>query len=133
MSAPRPRRLTDPQLGAAIARMQATSAAHLDGDHGAFDRWLAAEGNAPARLELPLGELLNQRIRGFAWAWAADGAVQTDAITTGDRFDAQGLEGKAVVEVSLVTALLVAREVPRHRVAVYADDADAAAGSGEPW
>jgi len=109
--------------------MEAASAAHLDGDHGAFDRWLAAEGNAPARLELPLGELLNERIRGFAWAWATDGAVHTDGITTGDRFDAQGLEGKAVVEVSLVTALLVARDLPRHRVAVYADAADR---SGEP-
>ena len=129
MSAGRLRRLAEPQLGAAIARMEAASAADLDGDHGAFDRWLAVEGNAPARLELPLGELLNERIRGFAWAWATDGAVQTDGIATGDRFDAQGLEGKAVVEVSLVTALLVARELPKHRVAVYAD---AAAGSGEP-
>jgi len=128
VSAERLRRLAEPELGAAIARMEAASGAHLDGDHGAFDRWLAVEGNAPARLELPLGELLNERIRGFAWAWATDGAVQTDGITTGDRFDAQGLEGKAVVEVSLVTALLVARDLPRHRVAVYADDA---AGSGE--
>jgi hypothetical protein len=131
VSAGRLRRLAEPQLGAAIARMEAASAAHLDGDHGAFDRWLAAEGNAPARLEFPLGELLNERIRGFAWAWATDGAVQTDAIATGDRFDAQGLEGKAVVEVSLVTALLVARDLPKHRVAVYTD-ADDAAGSGEP-
>jgi hypothetical protein len=126
---PKLRRLAEPQLGAAIARMEAASAAHLDGDHGAFDRWLAAEGNGRARLELPLGVLLNERIRGFAWAWATDGAVQTDGITAGDRFDAQGLEGKAVVEVSLVTALLVARDLPPHRVAVYADDA---AGSGEP-
>jgi len=110
--------------------MEAASAAHLDGDHGAFDRWLAAEGNAPARLEFPLGELLNERIRGFAWARATDDAVQTDGITRDDRFDVQGLEGKAVVEVSLVTALLVARDLPKHRVAVYAD---AAAGAGEPW
>ncbi len=130
MSAGRLRRLADPQLLTAIARMEAASAAHLDGDHGAFDRWLTAEGNGRARLEFPLGELLNERIRGFAWAWAADGALQTDGITAGDRFDAQGLEGKAVVEVSLVTALLVARDLPKHRVAVYAD---AAAGAGEPW
>lgn len=128
MSAGRLRRLAESQVGAAIARMEAASAAHLDGDRGAFDLWLAAEGNAPARLELPVGELWNERIRGFVWAWAVGGAVQTDAITGGERFDAQGLEGKAVVEVPLVTALLVAREVPKHRVAVYADDA---AGSGE--
>jgi hypothetical protein len=132
VSAGRLRRLTGPRLRAAVARMEAASAAHLDGDRGAFDRWLAAEGNASARLEFPLGELLNERIGGFAWAWARNGAVQTDGISSGDRFDAQGLEGKAVVEVPLVVALLAARDLPAHRVAVYVC-ADGADRSGEPW
>jgi hypothetical protein len=126
----RRRRLSASQLQAAIARMEGASAAHLDGDRGAFDRWLAAEGHAPARLELPLGELLDEHIGGFAWAWARNGAVRTEGITAGDRFDAQGLEGKAVVEVSLVTALLVARDLPPRRVAVYTGG-DVAARAGE--
>ena len=83
------------------------------------NRWLATYGNAPARLEFPLGELLNPKILGSVWAWALTGAVQTDGITKGDGFDAQGIEGKAVLEVQLVTALLVARDLPARRVAVY--------------
>ena len=49
-----------------------------------------------------------------------NGAVHSEGITQRDRFDAQGIEGKAVVETQLVTALLVARDLPAHRVAVYA-------------
>jgi len=114
------KRLTAPELQIAIAAMEAASAAHLTGDRGAFDRWLEAHGDAPARLEFPLGELMNEKILGFVWAWAMNGAVQTEGITAQDRFDAQGIEGKAVVEVQFVTALLVARDLPAHRVAVYA-------------
>jgi hypothetical protein len=114
------KRLTAPQLQAAISAMEDASGAHLNGDHGAFDRWLKAYGDAPARLEFPLGELMNERIRGFVWAWAIWGLVQTEAITARDGFDEQGIEGKAVVQVQLVTALLVARDLPEHRAAVYA-------------
>ncbi len=114
------RRLTTPELEAQIAAMEKASEAHLSGSRGAFDRWLEACGNAPARLEFPLGELRNPKILGSVWAWALTGAVQTDGITKADRFDAQGIEGKAVIEVQLVTALLVARDLPARRVAVYA-------------
>jgi len=114
------KRLTAPELQAQVAAMETASAAHLAGDHGAFDRWLEAYGDAPARLEFPLGELMNEKILGFVWAWGMSGAVQTEGITERDRFDAQGIEGKAVVETQLVTALLVARDLPAHRVAVYA-------------
>ncbi len=118
------KRLTDPQIQAAIARMEAANAAHLDGDRGAFERWLKEEGDLPARLEFPLGELMNEKIRGFVWAWGMNDEIRTDGITKRDRFNAQGLEGKAVVEVSLVIALITARDLPKHRVAVYTDDPD---------
>ena len=114
------KRLTASELQAQIVAMEAASAAHLDGHRGAFDRWLKDCGNAPARLEFPLGELMNPKILGCVWAWALTGAVQTDGISKGDGFDAQGIEGKAVIETQIVTALLVARDLPARRVAVYA-------------
>jgi len=113
------KRLTASELQASVAAMEVASEAHLSGEHGAFDRWLEAYGNAPARLEFPLGELMNPKILGSVWAWDLTGAVQTDGITKHDRFDAQGIEGKAVIEVDLVTALLVARDLPPRRVAIY--------------
>ena len=115
------KRLTYSQLQAATARMGAASAAHLDGNHGAFDRWLRDEGDLPARVEFPLGELMNPNITGFVWAWSTNREIRIEGITKRDRFNAQGIEGKAVVEVSLATALLVARDLPRHRIAVYAN------------
>jgi hypothetical protein len=48
------------------------------------------------------------------------GAVTTANLTARDGFNAQGLEGKAVIETDLAAALLVARDLPKHRVAVYA-------------
>jgi hypothetical protein len=63
---------------------------------------------------------MNPNILGCVWAWSLNGVIQTAGITKGDGFNAQGIEGKAVLEVQLVTALLVARDLPKHRVAVYA-------------
>jgi hypothetical protein len=113
------RRLPPAQLAAAISRMETASATHLDGDRGAFGRWLEAEGNRPARLEFPCGELLNPAIAGFVWAWYLQGRIQLDGIAKADGFAAQGLEGKAIVEVQLVAALLTARDLPVHRCNVH--------------
>ncbi len=114
------RRLTERELQATINRAEAASAAHLDGDRGAFDRWLDREGNRPARLEFPLGELQNEAIRGYVWAWKMRGLIATAGLSKGDGFAAQGLEGKAVIgDLDLVSAVLAARELPLHRRAVF--------------
>lgn len=85
-----------------------------------WKRWHTLYGQKPARLEFPLGELMNEQIRGFVWAWGLLGKIETAAITKTDRFAAQGIEGKAVIHTTLSGALLAAQRLPRNRVAVYA-------------
>jgi len=118
---PEMKSLSDAEIQAALVAMQAASAAHLDGERGAFDRWLESCGNRPARLEFPLGELMNKKIIGSVWAWYMRDSIRIEGITRRDRFNAQGIEGKAVIEVDLCSALLVARDLPKHRVAVYVE------------
>ena len=74
----------------------------------------------PARFEAPLGELVSS-LAGFAWAWKLQGFVPKIApITKTDRFNAQGLEGKIVIETDLSTAIVYASQCPSHRYAIYA-------------
>jgi hypothetical protein len=70
---------------------------------------VVARYHQPAWLEFPLGELTNPGITGFILAWALQGVIRTTSITARDQFDAQGLEGKCVVETVLSSALLAAR------------------------
>lgn len=70
-------------------------------------------------LELPLGEVMNPRISGFVWAWKKQGKIKMGRIQKRDRFNAQGLEGKAIVRTTLVTALLVCRELPPYRCRIF--------------
>lgn len=65
------------------------------------------------RLSFPLGELLN--LGGYVWAWAWRNKIKTGPIEKSDRFSAQGLEGKASVEVTLATAIMAVRDIPAHR------------------
>lgn len=84
-----------------------------------WQKWYDANAGKKARIEFPNGEVTNPKLTGFLWAWYMQGAMQTAGITERDKFSAQGLEGKTVVETSLCTALLAARELPKFRVAVY--------------
>lgn len=68
-----------------------------------------------ALLEFPLGEVMNPKISGYAWAWNMRKILKTKAITEKDRFEAQGLEGKVSVQIPLLSALLAWRELPEHR------------------
>ena len=79
-----------------------------------WDKWATDKGDSPVLLEFPLGELMNPGIAGFLWAWKLQGKIQTHAIEPGDRFNAQGLEGKVRIRTTLTTALLVYRELPAH-------------------
>jgi hypothetical protein len=115
-------RLTRSQLAKAIAAMETASAAQRNGDTAAWQRWYDREGQRPATVEFPLGELLNEAIRGYVAVWYAQGRIAYAGIGSGDGFAAQGLEGKAVVTgVGMATALLVARDLPPYRCNVYAE------------
>ena len=108
------KRLTGKSLQAAIADMR---------EHNTpsnWEDWHETHGAQNARVEFPLGELMNPNIAGFVWAWNMKGRIKTADITASDHFNAQGLEGKAVIETSYTTALLVASELPEHRCTVYA-------------
>ena len=70
------------------------------------------------RLEFPLGEVMNPNIAGFIWAWNLQNKIKTESISKKDRFNAQGLEGKATIELDLVGAVLAYQELPRFRRAI---------------
>ena len=70
------------------------------------------------RLEFPLGEIMNPKIAGFVWVWNLMNKIKIETISKKDRFNAQGLEGKATVETDLVGAVLAYWELPRYRRAI---------------
>ena len=86
-----------------------------------YSAWADSMGDSPALVEFPLGELTNGRIGGFVWVWGMKGIVQSARIDSGDRFNAQGLEGKCTIPVTLTTALLVYRELPPNRCQIRAN------------
>ena len=90
------------------------------GDTARWRTWYDQASRRRVELAFPLGELTNPRIAGFVWAWQKTGRLNTTGkLTKRDGFIAQGLEGKAIVKTNLVTALLVCRELPAYRRAVY--------------
>ena len=81
-----------------------------------WDIWFnEKDGDRLATVEFPLGEIMNPRIEGFIWAWKMKGLLAPRDIESKDRFNAQGLEGKIVINTTLTTALLVYRDLPDHR------------------
>jgi hypothetical protein len=84
-----------------------------------WDAWERQCGQRETWVEFPLGELTNPAIAGFVWTWALSRRLTTHAIQRGDRFDAQGLEGKARAITTLATALLVYRELPPYRCQIW--------------
>ena len=84
-----------------------------------WDPWYSANSAIPARIEIPMGELFNDAIQGFVWAWQKMGKLTIDAIKKGESFDAQGLEGKVVVTTFLPTALRIWQALPPFRCNIY--------------
>jgi hypothetical protein len=75
-----------------------------------------------AWVEFPLGEIFNPRIAVYVTYWHFSGRLKVSPITGKERFDAQGLEGKAVIQTDLLTAIMVWRELPRFRCNVLVDN-----------
>jgi len=85
-----------------------------------WDQWHAKHCWQECILEFPSGELQNEGIAGFVQAWRMQGKVGIVLIEKGDRFSANGLEGKVSVKVSLIVGLMAYRELPEFRRALYA-------------
>ena len=67
--------------------------------------------NINCTLEFPLGEVASTKTGGFIWAWNLQNRLDNvQPIEKPDRFNAQGLEGKIVIEnLPITTALLYAK------------------------
>jgi hypothetical protein len=72
-------------------------------------------------LHIPLGELTNDAIAGFLIAWKMRGAIVTSGIDGWERFNAQGLEGKAIVKTHLTSALIACIDIPDNRAVIVID------------
>lgn len=77
-------------------------------------------------LEFPLGEVASTKTGGFMWAWDLQNMLNNiQPIEKPDRFNAQGLEGKIVIEsLPIVTALLFARASTVGRYQIKVDKKD---------
>jgi len=80
-----------------------------------WEQWQERNLKLNTVLEFPAGEIMNERIRGFVWAWAMKKEITIAGVTGKDRFAAHGLEGKIQVNTNLITALLAYRDLPRYR------------------
>src|SRR3990167_1050039 len=93
-------RLDEKRLEQAIKEMEYNLA--MENYARCADTWQGAWGTRDAILEMPLGELTNEGIAGFVWAWNAKHMIKTADIDKHDRFNAQGLEGKVIIETIML-------------------------------
>lgn len=70
-------------------------------------------------LDIPSGELMNERITGFLWAWAMQKNLQSMRLAKSDRLNANGLEGKIRIRTFLISALLACQELPKYRYQLF--------------
>ena len=104
---------------AMVALDKAHRQSFIDGGCAGSTRF-CDEHDTPAEIHLPLGEVMNEKIGGFMWAWKMKGLLTPVDITGKEGFNAQGLEGKVVIPNTLIGALIVWRECPAHRCTIYA-------------
>ena len=118
------KRLTEKQIEAYLAKLQ--EALHPGKcDHKEHIEYYHNTGLASARLEMPLGELTNEKIAGHILGLKMKYGnlrnwLQTKWIEKSDKFNAQKLEGKVVISnIPLLTAISIYRELPRFRCNIY--------------
>jgi hypothetical protein len=70
-----------------------------------------------ATIVLPLGELMNERIAGYVWAWKMQNKIVIKSEMPAG-LNAQGLEGCCSVDTDEIGAYLVACELPVYRYVV---------------
>jgi len=99
------------EIGKMLEEIQKASMSGVETWEPVWEKYI----NQKALIEFPLGEFMNTTIQGYIAGWNLYKKIQTKPITEKDKFNAQGLEGKASVPVNLFTALLVWRELPEYR------------------
>jgi len=104
------KKLTRKELADKIAEMQDAS----EGGAVTWNHWYDKYAYTKAILEFPAGELMNSGLAGFVQAWKALDIIQVGA-SKKQGIEAQGLEPMVKVELSLVSALLAAHELPQYR------------------
>lgn len=110
--------LTAKELNAIVSELDRANA--QENPVKAVNAFVAKYADVSARIEFPLGELMNDRIAGYVWAWKMRGMIRTAPISNSDQFNAQGLEGKCAVETDFLTAFNVWRDLPQFRCNVFA-------------
>jgi hypothetical protein len=73
----------------------------------------------PCKVVMPLGELMNPNLAGYAWVWKLKECIHPEPITDKHRFNANGLEGCFSLGEMLSTAILIYREVPPDRINIF--------------
>ncbi|MHC4072767.1 MAG: hypothetical protein ACYTGS_12175 [Planctomycetota bacterium] len=87
-----------------------------------WDAWHKAN-NRPAIVYFPAGELMNDAILGFIWAWKMKDRIVLVPPSEQDKIsglNSNGLEGLIQVETDLCVALMVYRDLPPYRTRVRA-------------
>ena len=103
-------------------RLAASMSKAAQGGPASWDPWHRAN-NREAIVYLPCGEIMNEGIRGFVWAWHMQNRivhVPTSEQSKIGGLNANGLEGLISVETDLCVALLVFRELAPHRCRIKA-------------
>ena len=90
-------------------------ALRIDSTRAEYDA-IVKKYNQPVILEVPLGELVDN-LAGFAIVWKMRGWLNNIMPITGkERFNAQGLEGKVQVKMTLYDALFISLQTTRDRL-----------------
>lgn len=80
---------------------------------------LYAQLQIPCEVFLPLGEILNPNLAGYAWVWKLKQCVHPEDITDKHRFNANGLEGCFRLNMMLSSAILLYRETTPDRINIF--------------
>jgi len=70
--------------------------------------------NLLVQLEFLCSDTFNSNIQGYLYTWKLQNVIKTGPIDKKDIFNANGLVGKVVIETSIITALLVWRDLPKY-------------------
>ena len=75
--------------------------------------------STPVVVEVPTGALIDD-LAGYAWVWKGQRRLEGPLpIVTADRFDAQGVEGKYRITMTLWDALFVWLFSQEHRIQIF--------------
>ncbi len=113
------RRIPNQELLAIQKEIEA--ARHQENFIKPIDAFVGKYSAVDARVEMPLGELLNDKIESYVLARQLQAKIRTKELTKADRFNAQGLEGGVAIDTDFLVAFNVWKSLPPYRCNVYAN------------